>query len=98
MRAGCDPLGVSGAAVKIGIDVSWAQGPPSGTATYITGLVEALTRVGPGHEYVLFTRSVPRRGALGRYRPALPDLDAPNVRYVAVDAPLTNLRQQVTLP
>ena len=33
--------------MRIGIDVSWAQGPPSGTATYITGLVEALARVGP---------------------------------------------------
>jgi glycosyltransferase involved in cell wall biosynthesis len=84
--------------VRIGIDVSWAQGPPSGTATYITGLVEALTRVGPGHDYVLFTRSVPGRGAAGRHESALADLQAPNVRYVAVDAPLTNLRQQVTLP
>jgi glycosyltransferase involved in cell wall biosynthesis len=84
--------------VRIGIDVSWAQGPPSGTATYITGLVEALTRVGPEHDYVLFTRSARGRGAPRRHESALPGIDAPNVRYVAVDAPLTNLRQQVTLP
>jgi glycosyltransferase involved in cell wall biosynthesis len=86
--------------VKIGIDVSWAQGPPSGTATYITGLVEALTRVGPEHDYVLLGRSHAHagRGAPGGHHPALPGLGAPNVRYVAVDAPLTNLRQQVTLP
>src|SRR5918912_4342998 len=84
--------------MRIGIDVSWAQGPPSGTATYITGLVEALTRVGPEHDYVLFTRSVLGRGAPRRHESALPGLEAPNVRYVAVDAPLTNVRQQVTLP
>lgn len=80
--------------MRIGIDVSWAQGSPSGTATYIDGLVEALARVGSRHEYVLFTRTLTgsRRGA------ALPGLNAPNVRRVAVDAPLTNLRQQLSLP
>ena len=80
--------------MRIGIDVSWAQGVPSGTASYVAGLVEALARVGPEHEYVLFTR----RERPGRRGPALPDLRAPNVRRVVVDAPLTNLRQQVTLP
>ena len=84
--------------MRIGIDVSWAQGPPSGTATYVAGLVEALVRVGPHNDYVLFTRSRPGHGASGRCGPALPGLEAPNVRYVAVDAPLTNVRQQVTLP
>lgn len=80
--------------MRIGIDVSWAQGPPSGTATYIQGLVEALVNIGPQHEYVLFTRT-PRDSRRGE---ALPGLNAPNVRRVAVDAPLTNLRQQLTLP
>ena len=84
--------------MRIGIDVSWTQGPPSGTATYITGLVEALTRVGPRHEYVLFTRSVLGRSAPRRHESALRSIDAPSVKYVAVDAPLTNLRQQVSLP
>lgn len=83
--------------MRIGIDVSWAQGTPSGTATYVAGLVEALVRVGPQHEYVLFTRT-PSPGGRRPRRPAFPDLIAPNVRRVAVDAPLTNLRQQVTLP
>ena len=69
--------------MRIGIDVSWAQGPPSGTATYITGLVEALTRVGPEHDYVLLGRSHAGRGAPGRPYPALPGLEAPNVRYRA---------------
>jgi len=78
--------------VRIGIDVSWAQMGPSGTATYVAGLVEALARVGDTHEYVLFTRDATH------YGPALPDLDRPNITRVAVDAPLTNLRQQVTLP
>jgi len=78
--------------VRIGIDVSWAQMGLSGTATYVAGLVEALTRVGDGHEYVLFTRDATR------YGPALPALDRPTIVRVAVDAPLTNLRQQVTLP
>lgn len=80
--------------MRIGIDVSWAQGAPSGTSSYVEGLVEALARVGSRHEYVLFTR----REQPGRRGPALPDLSAPNVRRVVVDAPLTNLRQQVTLP
>ena len=83
--------------MRIGIDVSWAQGPPSGTATYVTGLVEALVRVGPHNDYVLFTRSMPGHGAPGHDGSALPGLEAPNVRYVAVDASLTNVRQQVTL-
>lgn len=88
--------------MRIGIDVSWAQGAPSGTATYIGGLVEALVRNGSRHDYVLFERSPsPRRagraGAAGR-GPALPDVAAPNVTRIVVDAPLTNLRQQVTLP
>ena len=78
--------------MRIGIDVSWAQMGPSGTATYVAGLVEALTRVGAEHDYVLFTRRPER------YGPALPDLDRPNIARVAVDAPLTNLRQQVALP
>jgi len=78
--------------LRIGIDVSWAQMGPSGTATYVAGLVEALTRVGAEHDYVLFTRRPER------YGPALPDLDRPNIARMAVDAPLTNLRQQVTLP
>ncbi len=78
--------------MRIGIDVSWAQGPASGTATYVAGLVEALVRVAPQHAYVLFTRDP------ARYGPALPGLDGPDVTRVAVDAPLTNLRQQVTLP
>jgi glycosyltransferase involved in cell wall biosynthesis len=78
--------------LRIGIDVSWAQMGPSGTATYVAGLVEALTRVGAEHDYVLFTRRPER------YGPALPDLDRPNIARVAVDAPLTNLRQQVALP
>ena len=78
--------------MRIGIDISWAQMGPSGTATYVAGLVEALARVGAAHEYVLFTRDA------ARYGPALPDLDRPNITRVAVDAPLTNLRQQVTLP
>ena len=78
--------------MRIGIDVSWAQMGPSGTATYVAGLVEALTRAGAEHHYVLFTRRPER------YGPALPDLDSSNVTRVAVDAPLTNLRQQVTLP
>ncbi len=80
--------------MRVGIDVSWVQGAPSGTATYVAGLVEALTRVGPQHEYVLFTRTP----AVAGRRPALPELARPNVRRVAADAPLTNLRQQVTLP
>jgi len=75
--------------LRIGIDVSWAQMGPSGTATYVAGLVEALTRVGAEHDYVLFTRRPER------YGPALPDLDRPNIARMAVDAPLTNLRQQV---
>ena len=78
--------------MRIGIDVSWAQMGPSGTATYVAGLVEALTRVGAEHDYVLFTRRPER------YGPALPDLDRPNIARMAVDAPLTNLRQQVALP
>lgn len=78
--------------MRIGIDVSWAQMGPSGTATYVAGLVEALTRVGAEHDYVLFTRRPER------YGPALPDLDRPNTARMAVDAPLTNLRQQVALP
>src|SRR5436309_5139228 len=68
----CDDSGAGGkggVSVRIGIDVSWAQGPPSGTATYITGLVEALTRVGPQHDYVLFTRSTRARGDPGRHGP-----------------------------
>jgi alpha-1,3-rhamnosyl/mannosyltransferase len=79
--------------MRIGIDVSWAQGPPSGTATYIQGLVEALVRLGTQHEWILLERcQSPARG------PALPEIAAANVRRVVVDAPLTNLRQQVTLP
>ncbi len=76
--------------MRIGIDVSWAQGPASGTATYVAGLVEGLVRVAPEHKYVLFTRDP------ARYGPALPGLDGPGVTRVVVDAPLTNLRQQVT--
>ena len=78
--------------MRIGIDISWAQMGPSGTATYVVGLVEALARVGPAHEYVLYTRQPARFG------PALPGLEVPNVTRVVVDAPLTNLRQQFALP
>lgn len=79
--------------MRIGIDVSWAQGPPSGTATYIQGLVEALVRLGTQHEWILFERGQ----SAGRGR-ALPEVAARNVSRAVVDAPLTNLRQQVTLP
>jgi len=79
--------------VRIGIDVSWAQGPPSGTVVYVASLVEALLRRDDAtrHEWVLFTRGRPETGlfplACGR-----------RVRYVSVDAPLTNLRLQASLP
>src|SRR5579885_2982184 len=82
-----------GNGMRIGIDVSWAQGPPSGTATYIQGLVEALVRLGTQHEWILFERGQ----SAGRGR-ALPEVAARNVSRAVVDAPLTNLRQQVTLP
>ncbi len=82
--------------MRIGIDVSLMQGPPSGTATYVAGLVEALVRLDTPHEFVLFSRS--RRGDGTRDGSALPGMGLPRVRHVPVDAPLTNLRQQTTLP
>ncbi len=82
--------------MRIGIDISWMQGPPSGTATYVAGLVEALVRLDTPHEFVLFTRN--RRRDRVRGDDALPGVGLPRVTHVPVDAPLTNLRQQATLP
>ncbi len=82
--------------MRIGIDISWMQGPPSGTATYVAGLVEALVRLDTPHEFVLFSRSHRRDGM--RDDEALPGVGLPRVSHVPVDAPLTNLRQQATLP
>ncbi len=80
--------------MRIGIDVSWAQGPPSGTAVYVASLVEALLRRDDAaqHEWVLFTRGTPAPGLF----PAASERH--HVRCVSVDALLTNLRLQAGLP
>lgn len=79
--------------MRIGIDVSWAQGPPSGTAVYVASLVEALLRRDDAvqHEWVLFTRGAPAMGLF-------PVASGRHVSCVSVDAPLTNVRLQAGLP
>ena len=85
--------------MRIGIDISWAQGSPSGTASYIEGLVHALAASAAHNELVLLTRSVRRLALPGLELPGLEGRGAhTRIERVAIDAPLTNVRQQVALP
>lgn len=74
---------------RVGIDVAWADGQPTGTGIYTQELVRALLRRDRHTTYVLYFRD-PRRSQNSLWR-----LEAPNLEKRIVKSHSTNIRNQI---
>jgi glycosyltransferase involved in cell wall biosynthesis len=74
---------------RVGIDVAWADGQPTGTGIYTQELVRALLQRDTHTTYVLYFRD-PRRSRNSLWR-----LEAPNLEKRIVSSPITNIRNQI---
>jgi len=75
--------------MRIGIDASWAEWAPSGTATYTRNLVRALLAMDRPEEFVIYVYDE------AHYERLVQGIPVRGARCRAVRAPLTNLRNQL---